>query len=528
MKAVVRQGVLAATVGAALYQSAQAGDGESAARHSQARARQPAPADARRANNAADGRRPPPDDTCASKHGRGGSRQSSWKRVRSDMLEQGAQPSDLQVLQLLFSNLQRSTLASSRDMLDVSSAMAWMQKNEGMSEIHDVENRRIWRNAILGGEPHAVMAESIHRWDGVWAECKAGGSVASEQGFKAIAAALNDDPWAEQTVRQNRAGLRDEIIEQILAHRRRAKSGAGSKMPRAVEALPWVKQLKWEVLAERDEIDVEVDFMLDKKKPFWWFRKLVRKFAVIEVDSSDDALSDLQATFELVQDNDIPETHSHTAPAGEARRRVAAFLCDALVRSPQLLDILEHESWAMSIFDERLQIFDERLQDLSQRSPWAQFAVENTLHVRMHVLNRQLGLVRVEELNRGERPAARRAPEEVKIPALWFEVWPHAGFLPGGAMAAAVIYAMVCFAVKRRARGARAAPEDLEDCLCCPISLMRMVHPVTDTDGYTWERSCIEAHLATDATSPITRNPINAHQLVPNRVLADIIRLQGP
>ncbi len=57
----------------------------------------------------------------------------------------------------------------------------------------------------------------------------------------------------------------------------------------------------------------------------------------------------------------------------------------------------------------------------------------------------------------------------------------------------------------------------------CPISLQIMLDPVFASDGYTYERTEIEKHLAKSKTSPMTREPLDA-KLVPNRTLkSDII-----
>ena len=57
----------------------------------------------------------------------------------------------------------------------------------------------------------------------------------------------------------------------------------------------------------------------------------------------------------------------------------------------------------------------------------------------------------------------------------------------------------------------------------CPISLGVMVDPVMDREGNTYERSAIEAWLASSSTSPITRNPLQRGHLVLNRALASLI-----
>jgi uncharacterized small protein (DUF1192 family) len=53
----------------------------------------------------------------------------------------------------------------------------------------------------------------------------------------------------------------------------------------------------------------------------------------------------------------------------------------------------------------------------------------------------------------------------------------------------------------------------------CPITHDVMTDPVMDREGNTYERSAIERWLLTHNTSPITRNPLHSHHLVPNRAL---------
>jgi len=53
----------------------------------------------------------------------------------------------------------------------------------------------------------------------------------------------------------------------------------------------------------------------------------------------------------------------------------------------------------------------------------------------------------------------------------------------------------------------------------CPITQAVMVNPVVDPDGNSFERLAIIKWLETNDTSPITRKPLRADQLVPNRAL---------
>ena len=62
-----------------------------------------------------------------------------------------------------------------------------------------------------------------------------------------------------------------------------------------------------------------------------------------------------------------------------------------------------------------------------------------------------------------------------------------------------------------------------EDSFICPITKAVMVDPVVDIDGNSYERSAIEQWLNLHGTSPITRNPLCAADLFPNRALKDAI-----
>jgi hypothetical protein len=61
----------------------------------------------------------------------------------------------------------------------------------------------------------------------------------------------------------------------------------------------------------------------------------------------------------------------------------------------------------------------------------------------------------------------------------------------------------------------------------CPLTLEVMVDPVVDPDGNTYERSAIEEWLAQHAVSPLTRRPLTADQLVPNRMLRSMLEAQN-
>jgi len=60
----------------------------------------------------------------------------------------------------------------------------------------------------------------------------------------------------------------------------------------------------------------------------------------------------------------------------------------------------------------------------------------------------------------------------------------------------------------------------------CPITDELMKDPVIDNDGNSYERSAIEEWLSRSATSPITRGPLNASDLKPNRALRSAIEAE--
>ena len=64
-----------------------------------------------------------------------------------------------------------------------------------------------------------------------------------------------------------------------------------------------------------------------------------------------------------------------------------------------------------------------------------------------------------------------------------------------------------------------AAPESYQ----CAISMTIMRDPVIDPEGYTYERGAIEEWLNNNTISPMTRTPLTADKLVPNRALRDSI-----
>jgi Mg-chelatase subunit ChlD len=59
--------------------------------------------------------------------------------------------------------------------------------------------------------------------------------------------------------------------------------------------------------------------------------------------------------------------------------------------------------------------------------------------------------------------------------------------------------------------------------LVCCITGERMTDPVVDPEGNTYERAAIEEWLTRNQTSPVTRNPLQANQLVVNRALLAVL-----
>jgi len=57
----------------------------------------------------------------------------------------------------------------------------------------------------------------------------------------------------------------------------------------------------------------------------------------------------------------------------------------------------------------------------------------------------------------------------------------------------------------------------------CPITQLPMAYPVIDQEGNTYESEAIREWLRTNNTSPITRNPMEESNLIPNRALIEAI-----
>ena len=71
----------------------------------------------------------------------------------------------------------------------------------------------------------------------------------------------------------------------------------------------------------------------------------------------------------------------------------------------------------------------------------------------------------------------------------------------------------------RAARDEMTTPTHLR----CPITLQRMVSPVSVSDGHSFERSAIAAWLAERRTNPLTGAPLHDAALVPNLALRDAV-----
>jgi hypothetical protein len=66
-------------------------------------------------------------------------------------------------------------------------------------------------------------------------------------------------------------------------------------------------------------------------------------------------------------------------------------------------------------------------------------------------------------------------------------------------------------------------PSAFPESFQCPITQDIMRDPVICPDGYTYEKSAIVLHLRSSSLSPMTRQAINSHELIPNRALKDAI-----
>jgi len=63
------------------------------------------------------------------------------------------------------------------------------------------------------------------------------------------------------------------------------------------------------------------------------------------------------------------------------------------------------------------------------------------------------------------------------------------------------------------------------NCFICPLSKKELTDPVVASDGYTYERSAIEAYLKEGKTiSPITGDELSDKSLIPNKTLKSLIQ----
>jgi len=58
----------------------------------------------------------------------------------------------------------------------------------------------------------------------------------------------------------------------------------------------------------------------------------------------------------------------------------------------------------------------------------------------------------------------------------------------------------------------------------CPITQVKMIDPVMDPEGHSYERKAIMEWLKRNKTSPVTRSPLDSTTLSPNRALKQAIQ----
>ena len=74
-----------------------------------------------------------------------------------------------------------------------------------------------------------------------------------------------------------------------------------------------------------------------------------------------------------------------------------------------------------------------------------------------------------------------------------------------------------------------AAPPSLAAVVRCRLSGQPLQDPVVAADGWTYERSALEAYLAGGgSTSPVTGQPLGSSLLRPNFALRDLLAAGGP
>ena len=66
---------------------------------------------------------------------------------------------------------------------------------------------------------------------------------------------------------------------------------------------------------------------------------------------------------------------------------------------------------------------------------------------------------------------------------------------------------------------------ELEDALCCPITLDIMEDPVVASDGHTYERAAITEWIQNRGTSPVTQQSLSIRALVPNLAMKHQIEM---
>jgi len=64
---------------------------------------------------------------------------------------------------------------------------------------------------------------------------------------------------------------------------------------------------------------------------------------------------------------------------------------------------------------------------------------------------------------------------------------------------------------------------EFADYLYCPITQQIMFDPVTTSDGFTYEARAISKWLKKNMTSPITREELDPHVMVPNKIIKQLI-----
>lgn len=64
---------------------------------------------------------------------------------------------------------------------------------------------------------------------------------------------------------------------------------------------------------------------------------------------------------------------------------------------------------------------------------------------------------------------------------------------------------------------------DIPQAFICPISQQIMRDPYVDSDGNSYDKVFIFEWLSKSSVSPITRNHLTTQNLVPNRVLKQLI-----